>query len=122
MDGNKSNGDSGSTGRRGLSLGYGVRENESQAELYIDFGAEQEARNQEVFNQFLKERASIEMDFGGPLDWQDLPDSRGCCIRKIVEGGYRSPVDEQPEIFARLVDAMIRLDKTFKPFIQKLGS
>jgi hypothetical protein len=112
----------GSTGKRGLSLSYGVRENESQAELYIDFGAEPEARNLEVFNQFLKDRASIEMDFGEPLDWQELPDSRGCRIRKIVEGGYRSPVDEQPEIFARLVDAMMRLDKTFKPYIQKLGS
>jgi hypothetical protein len=111
----------GSAGKRGFSLNYGVREYESQVDLYIDFGTDHAAKNLEVFTHFLSEQIAIEQDFGEPLDWQDLPDSRSCRIRKVVEGGYRTPSDAWPDTFAKLVDAMIRLDKTFKPHVQKLG-
>jgi hypothetical protein len=69
----------------------------------------------------MAEKESIESIFGGELEWQGLQDSRACWIRKIIEGGYRSPSEEWPGIFERLVDALIHLDKALKPYIQKLS-
>lgn len=111
----------GSTGKRGLSYNYAVREDDAQAELYIDFGTSFDERNLQVFNQLASQKETIEQVFGGELKWDDLPDRRGCRIRKIVTGGYRSSSDDWPRIFEQLVSAMINLDKALRPHIQSLN-
>ncbi|HWS99891.1 MAG TPA: DUF4268 domain-containing protein [Pyrinomonadaceae bacterium] len=111
----------GSTGKRGLSYNYAVREDDAQAELYIDFGTGSDDKNLQVFNQLASQKENIEQVFGGELQWEDLPEKRGCRIRKIVAGGYRSPSDEWPRIFEQLVSAMINLDKALRPHIQSLS-
>lgn len=111
----------GSTGKRGLNYNYAVREEDAQAELYIDFGQGLDDKNLQVFNQLLSQKDSIEGVFGGELEWEDLPDRRGCRIRKRVEGGYRWPVDKWPSISEQLVGAMINLDKAVRPHIQNLS-
>lgn len=111
----------GSTGKRGLNYNYAVREEDAQAELYIDFGIGFDDKNLQVFNQLLSQKESVERVFGGELEWEDLPDSRGCRIRKRVAGGYRSAADEWPRIFEHMVSSMISLDKALKPHIQKLS-
>jgi hypothetical protein len=110
----------GRSGKRGLAYNYAVREEDSQVELYIDLGSGQDEKNLTIFQTLLAQREAIESVFGGELEWDELADKRACRIRKVVEGGYRSPVDDWPAIFGRLVDAMIRLEKAFKPYIQKL--
>lgn len=111
----------GSTGKRGLSYNYAVREEDAQAELYIDFGLGADEKNLQVFNQLLSQKEAIEKAFGGDLEWEDLPSSRGCRIRKRISGGYRSPMDEWPRIHEQLVDAMINLDIAVRPHIQSLN-
>lgn len=110
----------GTIGVRGLGLNYTTREEDSQAELYIDFGTGKETRNLEVFHTLEARKAELETAFGGPLDWQELPGVRGCRIRKTVPGGYRSPETDWPRIHADLVDAMIRLHGAFQPAVQNL--
>lgn len=111
----------GSTGKRGLSYNYAVREDDAQTELYIDFGIGFDDKNLQVFNQLLSQKESIEQVFGGELEWEDLPESRGCRIRKKVPGGYRTSADEWPRIFEELAGNMINLDKAVRPHIQKLN-
>jgi hypothetical protein len=111
----------GSTGKRGLNYNYAVREEDAQAELYIDFGQGFDDKNLQVFNQLLSQKDSIEQVFGGELEWEDLPDSRGCRVRKRIAGGYRSSTDEWPRIYEQLVDAMINLDKAVRPHIQRVS-
>lgn len=111
----------GSTGKRGFSYNYGVREEEAQVELYIDFGLGQDQRNLQAFQTLLNKKEEIEATFGGPLEWEELADRRACRIRQIISGGYRSPAEDWPTIFEQLVDAMIRLDKAFKPHIHNLN-
>jgi hypothetical protein len=111
----------GSTGTRGLNLNYAVREDDAQAELYIDFGVGFDDKNLQVLNQLLSQKESIEQVFGGELEWEALPGSRGCRIRKKVAGGYRSPTSEWPRIFHQMVSAMINLDKALRPHIKKLN-
>jgi hypothetical protein len=106
--------------RAGLSLSYVMREEESQVELYIDLGAGSDEQNLELFKQLEAHRSAIESAFGGELDWQELTNRRACRIRKVIEGGYRSPQADWPKIHEALVDSMIRLDKSIRPFVQKL--
>jgi hypothetical protein len=112
----------GSTGKRGFSYNYGVREDEAQVELYIDLGVGQDQRNLQIFQTLLSKKEEIESTFGGPLEWRELADSRACCIRQVISGGYRSPAENWPVIFEQLVDAMIRLDKAFKPHLLTLNT
>jgi hypothetical protein len=110
----------GSIGRHGFSLNYSVRERESQVELYIDQGPNSDELNLKLFNDLKENRQQIEATFGEELDWQDLPDSRACRIRKVLPGGYRSPEADWPKIHETLVTDMMNLDKALRPFVHKL--
>lgn len=110
----------GSIGRHGFSLNYAVRERESQVELYIDLGGDSDESNLKLFNELKQHQQEIEAQFGGPLEWQDLPDRRACRIRKVIPGGYRSPETEWPAIDEALVKDMISLDKALRPFVRAL--
>jgi hypothetical protein len=101
-------------------LNYSVRERECQVELYIDLGPDNDDLNLKLFNELKQHREQIEAEFGEELDWQDLPESRACRIRKIIQGGYRSPESEWPHIDEMLVQNMIRLDKACRPFVHGL--
>jgi len=110
----------GGIGRNGFSLNYGVREQESQAEIYIDMGKGSESDNDRAFLSLQSQKDTIEAAFGGALDWQRLPDKRACRICKTVAGGWRSPAESWPETHAALTDAMIRLDRALRPYVQGL--
>lgn len=110
----------GSIGRAGFALIYTVRQEDSQAELWIGLGAGRDEDNLKAFKALLEHQAEIESTFGEPLDWQELPQSAGCRIRKVIDGGYRSPEERWPDIQHALVDAMIRLDRAMRHHVQKL--
>lgn len=111
---------SGSIGRSGFSLTYSVRQTDCQAELWIGLGPGRTAQNKAVFHALKANQTEIEQAFGAELDWQELPESNGCRIRYVVSGGYQSPADQWPEIYARLTDAMIRMDKAMRPRVASL--
>jgi Domain of unknown function (DUF4268) len=100
-------------GRAELSLNYVVRQQDSQVELFIDL-RQGGAKNKAAFKLLCDQREAIEADFKSALDWQELPDSDGCRIRRAVAGGYRSLVEEWPKTQAELVDSMILLDKALR--------
>ena len=111
---------SGGIGRAGFSLIYSARKTDSQVELWIGLGSGQIAKNKAAFKALETRKAEIEAEFGGPLEWQELPEGDGCRIRYIVPGGYRSPSDQWPGIYEALVDAMIRLDKALRGRVASL--
>ena len=112
---------SGSIGRAGFSLVYTVRKSDSQAELWIALGPGQTAKNKAAFKALEAQKAAIEADFGGQLDWQELPEGEGCRIRCVIEGGYKSPPEQWPAIYATLADAMVRLDKAMRARVASLA-
>jgi hypothetical protein len=110
-----------SSGVRGLNLNYVVTQDECGAELYIDRGAEAEAENKAVFEQFLAHKAEIERDFGGPLSWEPLEGRRACRIRHTqTGGGYRSPEEQWPGLQDSIINAMDRLEKALRPHLRQL--
>ena len=91
---------------------------DAQVELYIDRG---EAEwNKMVFNAFLQHKVEMEELFGGPLDWQLLPDKRASRIRFVISGYGLIDQDHWDELQEQLITSMIRMEKTFRPFITKL--
>jgi len=110
-----------SAGKRGLGFNYGVRQHEASVELYIDRGKDSEEENKAIFDQLMNHKESIEAVFGGPLEWQRLEGKRACRIKKTISlGGYRDEDNKWPEVHEAMIDAMIRLEKALKPYIQKM--
>lgn len=106
-------------GKSGLGFSYVVRMDDAQVELYIDRG---EAEwNKMVFNTFLQHRVEIEELFGGPLDWQLLPDKRASRIRFVISEYGLNEEDHWDELQDKLIDAMIRLEKALRNNIKMLA-
>ncbi|MDP1598725.1 DUF4268 domain-containing protein [Phenylobacterium sp.] len=106
---------SGPTGRTGFTLTFSMKQHSSRVELYIDFGKGTEAGTLKAFRGLEARKAEIEEAFGEPLIWQDLPESRGCRISYEQPGGWRASEETWPELQERMIEAMVKLEKTIRP-------
>ena len=108
-------------GVRGLGYNYALTKHAANVELYIDRGKDAENENKAIFDQLLAAKNDIERVFGEPLDWQRLEDRRASRIcKRITVGGWRDDPAKWPDVYAAMVDIMIRLEKALKPHIQNL--
>ena len=73
-----------------------------------------------AFAALKAERAAIEKEFGGPLEWEEPPAIGGWRICYRTEGGYRDPDAEWVKVQDRMIDAMIRLDAAVRRRVAKL--
>lgn len=105
-------------GRTGLSWTYSTRKHDSQVELYIDFGSLE--RNIQALEFLRQNKAEIEVEFGDQLEWQTLEDSRGCRVRYRIEGGYRSDRALWPELHQKMIEKMISLERSLRPWIERM--
>jgi len=106
-------------GRGGFDLPIVVNGSESRAECYIDRAGGEDA-NLAAFQALLAERAAIEAEFGGALDWQELPQKSACRICLHIDGGWKSPEGEWPALQDRQIDALVRLDRALRQRILDL--
>jgi Domain of unknown function (DUF4268) len=111
---------SGGIGRAGFGLNFVLRQDESQVECYIDFGKGADDRNLAALRTLEQQKTEIEASFGEPLDWQELEQSRGCRICKVLEGGWKTPEADWPALQDCLIDTMVRLEKALRNPIRDL--
>lgn len=104
---------SGSIGRAGFSISYGLRQRDNSVYLWID-------NNKAAFDALMAEKDAIEAEFGAPLHWREEEGQLGRAISYTQDGGYRSDPDEWPAIQERMIDAMLRLDRAMRPRVQAL--
>jgi hypothetical protein len=104
---------SGSIGVNGFSIIYGTRQYNNSVYLWI-------ANDKAAFDKLAEQRDAIEADFGASLDWNETPGNLGRAITFQQDGGYRSDPSEWTTIQDRMIDAMIRLDRTMRPRVQAL--
>ena len=109
-----------SSGKRGLSFTYVIRNHYGVVELYIDRGQDADEENKSTFDSLAASREAIEREFGEPLEWQRLEGKRACRVRKVISLGGLRHEPMWGRIQDALIDAMIRLEKAFKPYISKL--
>lgn len=104
-------------GRSGFSLIFAIRQHGWQAELKIDSNV---AAGEAVFAALKEDRAAIEQQFGGALDWEEPPAIRGWRICSKMEGGYRDPETDWPAIHERMIETMARLDSSLRSRVLSL--
>lgn len=102
-----------SAGKSAAMLSYTVSKDWALVELYIDSGDGE--KNKRIFDELRGQKIQIESEFGEELDWRRLDDKRASRIVKTFYiGGIDTP-DKWPAIQDQMIDAMIRLDKAFRP-------
>lgn len=76
--------------------------------------------NKFIYDEFLKLKNEVEKDFGANLEWERLNDKKMCRI--TIRNFELSLIDEDQwsEINGYLIDNMIRLHKSLKPYIDKI--
>lgn len=105
-------------GKSGLGLNYVVWEHESSVELYINRARAE--NNKAIFDALHENKAEIERVFGDVLEWERLDNKQASRIRKTINlGGWKDP-EKWDEVHVAMVDAMIRLEKALRPYLQKL--
>lgn len=107
------------TGKSGLLLKYQLgKHGEAWVDLYIDRGSKEE--NEAIFDQLFAHKQAVEEAFGEALEWERLERYRACRVRKrITLGGWRDE-ERWPEIQDAMIDAMVRLEAAFRPYIDSL--
>jgi uncharacterized protein DUF4268 len=112
----------GGLGKSGFQLNFVLLQEESRVECYIDQGKGSDESNLATLKKLEAQREQIETQFGNPLDWQELEDSRGCRICYVLHGGWRTPENAWPDLQDRMIDAMVRLEKAIKGPVLDLAS
>lgn len=110
-----------SAGKRGIGYNYSLRKHDAQVELYIDLGKNSEEENKRIFNHLYENKEAIERAFGEKLDWASLEGKRACRVSRVISvGGYRDDESKWESIHEAMIDTMIKLEESFKPYIKKL--
>jgi hypothetical protein len=89
-----------------------------RADSRVEFSAEFNERTEIVFHEIRAQRLEIEQAYGRPLYWQERRERKILRVQEIIEGGFLSPESAWPAIQEKLIDAMIRLEKAFRPFLE----
>lgn len=106
-------------GKSGLSYNYVIRMKDARVELYI--AREDPEENKRIFDTLYARKDAIEASFGGALDWQRLDSHRASRISYyILTIGGLEDQDRWPQIQDAMIEAMIRLERAFRPEIQRL--
>jgi len=94
---------------------FSARQNDTDVQVYID--REDGDENLRIFNALKAHQGEIERDFGAPLVWEPLDEKKACRIKYVIDkGGYRTP-EQWAVVHDLMIDAMIRLERAFKPKI-----
>lgn len=107
-------------GRGGFKLTASVTEDRARLDCYISMGKDSDARNKAAFHALHAQKPDIETAFGESLDWQALPDRIGCRICVDVDGGWKTPEADWPELQDRMLAKMLKLEAALKGPIQAL--
>ncbi|MGQ2969063.1 MAG: DUF4268 domain-containing protein [Allorhizobium sp.] len=98
-------------GTRGISFTFVVTGGAARVEVYIDTGDED--KNERIFDALQDDADAIQREFGEELVWERLEGRRACRI-KSERAGNIFDREQWPAMIEYMVDAMIRLDQTFR--------
>lgn len=100
---------------RGFGYNYAIRSSDAYVELWIS--QSNADVNKQNFDRLYAQKQAIEKSFGDMLLWRRMDGNCACSIQYILpQGGFR---DQHlwPRIQEQLIDAMVRLENAFRPYI-----
>ena len=107
-----------SIGRSGFQLSYLIHMKRHGLELYIDLGKDSDTLNKKAFDELIKSRSEIEDKLNSTLDWYRLDESRSCRIYWKLGNEGLLDKNEWPKMHDRMINAMVKFDKVFKPLVK----
>ena len=112
-------------GKTGITYNYVITNRYTSCELYFDKGKDfQDPNFNKIrFDQLYKSINKITKAFSGEfgrLKWERLDHRRACRISVRFEGMGLKDKNKWPIIQDKMIDAMIQLEKTFRPYIKNL--
>ncbi|MBT5029740.1 DUF4268 domain-containing protein [archaeon] len=110
-------------GKSGIGYNYGFTNNYASVEIYLDRGKDyvEPNINKQRFDELFKHKDEIESIFGGKLSWERLDEKRASriCFRFDGDNLLRNK-DCWEDLQNKLVDAMVRLEKSTSKYIRDL--
>jgi uncharacterized protein DUF4268 len=106
------------SGKSGFGYSFVIRMRNAQVELYIDHGEVQ--KNKRSFDSLYSRKEEIEQVFGEALSWERLNDKRASRVSYLIENSGLLAKERWPEIQKQMIEAMVQLQKTLNPEINKL--
>lgn len=106
-----------SIGRSGFNLN--ITANTRDARLGVELwmpGEEAKAR----FSRLIEQRAAIEQQLGFELDWQELPDAKGCRIATWLPDASIEDEGRWNDYLAWLEQQLVVMDKVLRPIVRAL--
>jgi len=109
-----------SSGVRGFSWGVSFNlGGRVRSEIYID--TPDADRNEQILDDLMKDRGTIEKDFGEPLEWERLDEKRACRVACYRSGSIEESSERLEEIGAWAVDRLLRFKRVFGPRLRNLA-
>lgn len=107
-------------GVHGFYYYFIIKQRSCRVELYM-YSSEL-VDPESINNQLEANIAGIEKDFNGELGWVPMSGGRKSCkiMKQLEIGGYKSDESDWPQIQDSMIDAMIRLEKALKPYLDNL--
>lgn len=107
-------------GKTGLIFNYVVTKKYGACELYIDRGKGYKRLNKKRFDTLYAHKSEIEKSFGRKLEWERMEDKRASrIIKRFKEAGLYDE-EKWSKLQDKMIEAMIRLEKSLRIYIQKL--
>lgn len=107
-------------GRSGIGYNYVVTNDYVSSEVYLDRGKDYPTLNKERFDALYENKEAIEKAFGSQLSWERLDKKRASrIIIRFKDFGLKNK-ETWNEAQEKMIDSMIRMEKAFKPYIEKL--
>lgn len=105
-------------GISGLTYTYVVNRNTARVEFVI--GSSDKSANKKIFDALALHTTEIEARFGGRLEWTRHDESKVSYIRHNIVGGREGEQAQVDEVQDKMIDAMIRLEYSLRPEIDRL--
>lgn len=109
-----------SGGRSGLAFNYVILKKGARVELYIDVDTDSGEGNKKLFRKLEEQKAAIEADFGGAMEWDPLEGARACRISAAVDVTGWKDETNWPAAQDAMIDTMIRFEKALRPRLDSL--
>ena len=105
-------------GKWGFWLDLILNNESAEVILYIDRRDKSKTKN--AFDILENNKKEIEESLGGPLVWDRLDDNRVSIIRYFYGDSGLQDRQRWPELQGKMIEAMINLEKVFRPYIKKI--
>lgn len=108
------------SGVRNIGYNFCVSKKYVRVELYIDRGTKEE--NEDILEFLLKNRESIEANFGDKLTWQKLETKRACRIKYERSDLNVFEKEHWQEMIEFLAKSMVSLERAFVTPLKELNA